>query len=85
VLLATYSIVNCLSRDESSLTSVYVFAVGTAVHLKLLPYSSMEVLAAEQAWNWLEQRTAIALTVAETCAAQSLALGNSKVYDAKVG
>jgi hypothetical protein len=73
-----------VSPDESSLTSVYVFAVGTAVHLKLLPYSSMEVMAAEKAWNWLERRTAIALTVVDTCAAQGLEL-DSKSYDAKVG
>jgi Glycosyl Hydrolase Family 88 len=73
-----------MSPDESSLTTVYVFAVGTAVHLKLLPYSSMEVLAAEKAWTWLERRTVIGLTVSDTCSGQELQLDPNE-YDGGVG
>jgi Glycosyl Hydrolase Family 88 len=72
------------SPDETSMTSIFVFAVGTAVHFNLLTVLSEEVLAAEKAWVWLNKRTAHNMTLSETCAAQNLAL-SAPLYDENVG
>lgn len=72
------------SPDESSMTSAFVFAVGTAVHFNLIPLSSEAVLAANKAWEWLNQRTAENLTLSDTCGGQGLEL-RIPLYDVNVG
>ena len=73
-----------ISPDESSLTSVYIFSTGAAVHLNLLSISDAEVGSAEKAWYWLMQRTVVGLTLSDTCAGQHLATDRNQ-YDQNVG
>jgi hypothetical protein len=73
-----------LSPDETSLTSVFVFAVGAENLLGMDPPSPTVVDAAEKAWIWLTGRTVTGLTVSDTCGSQHLAT-DIEDYDKNVG